>query len=147
MFNCIKGRENCSLMFEKEFNLKDDVYDTDFRNIVSMKFGEKERCSLLICLFSTSKHKNLFPSLYKNAGHYFNVKRTFLFSFFNRSSTYSFFIFEQRKLSSIHYIGITSHFLFSRIGVQVKYNFYIWGSTIKGFSSLDTPVKIFSQRR
>ena len=111
---------------KKELQLKYYMYDTDFWNMVSMKFGEKERCSCsLICLFSTSQHKNLFPSPYKNAGHYFNVKRTFLFSFFNRSSTYSFFIFEQRKLSSIHYIGITSHFLFPRIGVQVIYNTHL----------------------
>ena len=90
-------------------------------------------------ILDISTQKSL-PSRCRNAGHYFNVKRTFLFSFFNRSSTYSFFIFEQRKLSSIHYIGITSHFLFQE-SVSRWYIIYIDSiDKTKNIFWSDTPV-------
>ena len=89
------------------------TYYADFWAIIRIKVKEKGRCYPLICLFSTSKHKNLFPSHRIGMLDIISTSKEHFFSRFSIDpSTYSFFISKQRKLSSIHYIEITSHFLF-----------------------------------
>ena len=89
------------------------TYYADFWAIIRIKVKEKGRCYPLICLFSTSKHKNLFPSHRIGVLDIISTSKEHFFSRFSIDpSTYSFFISKQRKLSSIHYIEITSHFLF-----------------------------------